>query len=215
VGAVKAIVVHRRPADGLREHVARLDVLPRRALSLPADGLESPSIAAFVELWGDEASLRASIAAWPAPASAWLVDELRPADAPRRWPSGAISPGARLVGSVHRKAGLDRAAFAHHWRTRHVEVAMAFTIPVWRYSQNVVLEVLARDPSAADASDASAGPEEDGFAVLHFRSRADLAARWADHPDEARRGAEDAARFMRVDRGWSVEMTETLWEAER
>ena len=29
------------------------------------------------------------------------------------------------------------------------------------------------------------------------------------------RGAEDAARFMRLDRGWSVEMTETLWEAER
>lgn len=202
MGTVKAILVHRGSDEGLRAFVSALDALPRRALSLPANRTEAPAITAFVELWGDADRLRRTIAHWPLPASAWLVDEFLPADAPRSWRAGEPSPGVRLVGSLHRKLGLDRETFALHWRTRHIEVSMAFTIPVWRYSQNVVVEALGPDDG------------EDGFAVLHFKTREDLAARWSRFPEEARRGAEDAAHFMRTDRGWSVEMTETLWEGQ-
>jgi len=222
MGAVKAILVHRQSVAGLREFVAGLDALPRRALSLPAPWVKTPAITAFVELWGDVDRLRASIADWPLRASAWLVDESLPADAPRTWRAGEPSPGVRLVGSLHRKPGLDRERFAEHWRTRHLEVSMAFTIPVWRYGQNVVVEALSGFGDADGDGDGhrhGEGDREgdgaiDGFAVLHFRSREDLAARWSRYPEEARRGAEDAARFMRTDRGWSVEMIEVLWDTD-
>ena len=206
---MKAILVHQfQPTEDLREQVAGLAVTPRRALSLPTiqgaaavgAAADAPAIAAFVELWGTHTALRAAIATWPAPVSAWLVDEHLPADAPRSWPAGGPSPGVRLVSSVYRKAGLDRSSFSHHWRTLHTEIAMSYTVPVWRYSQNVVVEVLRPDEG------------EDGFAVLHFRTAEDLAARWSRYPEEARRGAEDAALFMDPRRGWSVAMTETVWE---
>lgn len=200
----KLIVVQRGPAPvvaaALEEHLRALRALPRRALSLPRPEIARPPIAAFVELWGTLDVLRSVFEAWPAPASAWLVDERRPADAARTWSSGEPSPGLRLVGSVFRRADLDRAAFARYWHGPHAEVARAFTIPVWRYSQNVVVEAWGPDEG------------EDGFVVLHFRTPADLADRWALYPDEARRGAEDAARFMDPARGWSVVATETLWE---
>lgn len=205
----KAILVHAgsaataRTDSLLRDHLAALETLPRRALSLPSSDAPAPSIAAFVELWGTRRALRAAIAEWPEPAAAWLVDEFLPADAPRTWPSGQQSPGVRLVSSVFRRPELDRAAFAHHWRTRHAEIAMSYTIPVWRYGQNVVVEALGRHEG------------EDGFAVLHFRTREDLAARWAQYPEEARRGAQDAALFMDGNRGWSVTMMETLWKRDQ
>ncbi|MBK7948045.1 MAG: hypothetical protein IPK00_04750 [Deltaproteobacteria bacterium] len=196
----KLILVHRVPVPGLEEHLSALRALPRRALSTPLAELARPPVAAFVELWGPIEALRSAFEAWPAPGSAWLVDERRPADSPRTWPSGEPSPGVRLVGSVFRRAELDRAAFARSWHGPHTEVALAFTIPVWRYGQNVVREAWGADEG------------EDGFAVLHFRAPAELADRWARYPDEARRGAEDAARFMDASRGWNVVMTETLWE---
>jgi hypothetical protein len=196
---MKAILVHRLPVPGLREHLAGLEGLAMRALSLPTPDVRDPAVAAFVELWGEAEALRAVITDWPETASAWLVDEVLPADAKRSWPSGEASPGVRLVSSVHRKPGLERAAFARYWRTRHAEVALSYTIPVWRYSQNVVVESLGPDEG------------EDGFAVLHFRTHEELAARWTRHPEEARRGAEDAARFMDPSRAWSVTMVETSW----
>ena len=110
------------------------------------------------------------------------------------------------MSSVHRKPGLDREAFARHWRGPHAEIALSFTIPVWRYGQNVVVETWGQ----------AGGPEggEDGFAVLHFRTAEDLAERWAKHPEEARRGAEDAARFIDGTRGWSCVMREIAWETD-
>ena len=214
---MKAILVHSarselqpesQPGEYLGQHVAGLASIPRRALSLPVmsgmaavgTAADVSAITAFVELWGPDKALRAAVATWPTPISAWLVDESIPADAPRTWPVGEASPGVRLVSSVYRKQGLDRREFSHHWRTRHVEIAMSYTIPVWRYSQNVVVEVL------------RPGDGEDGFAVLHFRTAEDLAARWSRYPVEARRGADDASRFMDPGRGWSVAMIETVWE---
>lgn len=195
----KAILVQRSASSGLSRFVAELESVPKRALSLPVRP-EDAKIAAFVELWGEREALRSAIAGWPTPVSAWLVDEFLPARAARTWPVGETSPGVRLVSSVHRRSSLDRAAFADYWRTRHTEVAMSYTVPVWHYSQNVVVEALAPDDG------------EDGFAVLHFRSHEELVARWAQFPQEALRGAEDAANFMDTTRGWSVEMTERCWE---
>jgi hypothetical protein len=206
----KAILVHRHPVPELAACVAGLEACPRRALSEIAaaragsNGASSAptasTIAAFVELWGPADALRAIVARWPEAPSAWLVEETRPADAPRTWPSGTPSPGLRMVSSVFRRPGLSRAAFADHWRTRHAAIAMSFSVPIWRYGQNVVIEALRGDGG------------EDGFAVLHFRTAQDLAARWAEHPDEAERGREDAAQFMEQERGWNAIMTETLWE---
>ncbi|MEZ4278427.1 MAG: hypothetical protein R3F21_02275 [Myxococcota bacterium] len=210
-GLAKAILVHRQAVPGLATYVAGLDAFPRRALSetaaAPDASIGAPPaapvamVAAFVELWGEAEALRAAVACWPEAASAWLVEETRPADAPRSWPSGSPSPGLRRVSSVFRRPGLARAAFAEHWRTRHAAIAMSFTVPIWRYGQNVVVEALRGDGG------------EDGFAVLHFRTARELAARWAEHPDEAQRGREDAAQFMDLARGFDAIMTETLWEA--
>lgn len=207
----KAILVHRHPAPGLAAYVAGLDAFSRRALSVieapPAGSVGAPSeptastAAAFIELWGPADALRAIVARWPEAPSAWLVEETRLADAPRSWPSGTRSPGLRMVSSVFRRPEFTRAAFAERWRTRHAEVAMSFSVPIWRYEQNVVIEALRGDGG------------EDGFAVLHFRTAQDLGARWADHPDESRRGREDAEQFMALERGWNAIMTETLWEA--
>lgn len=209
----KAILVHREAAPELATYVAGLDGFPRRALSVVAAAADAsvspptspeaaPTAAAFVELWGPVDALRAAVARWPESPSAWLVEEARPADALRTWPSGTPSPGVRMVSSVFRRPELSRAAFSECWFRQHVAIAMAFTVPIWRYGQNVVIEALRGDGG------------EDGFAVLHFRTARDLAARWAEHPEEARRGREDAARFMDLERGWSAIMTETLWEAE-
>ena len=196
----KLSLVQRDPVADLGPHLAALASLPKRALSTPTPALASPAIAAFVELWGSREALRAAFADWPSPARAWLVEETLAADAARTWPSGVSSPGVRLVSSVHRRPDLDRSAFAAHWHGPHTAIALAYSVPVWRYGQNVVVEAW--------------GPEdgEDGFAVLHFRTGEDLVARWADHPGEAQRGAEDAARFMDRTRGWTVTMTETIWE---
>lgn len=210
-GLAKAILVHRRVVPGLATYVAGLEAFPRRALSETAAAPGAPigaraalpasTAAAFVELWGEADALRAAVARWPEAASAWLVEEARIADAARTWPCGTPSPGVRRVSSVFRRPGLSRAAFAEHWRTRHAAIAMSFTVPIWRYGQNVVVEALRGDGG------------EDGFAVLHFRTARELAARWAEHPDEAQRGREDAARIMDLERGWDAIMTETLWEA--
>ncbi len=206
----KAILVHRHPLPELAQYVAGLDAFSLRALSeSAADSAFSIGVpsappastaAEFVELWGTADALRAAVARWPEAPSAWLVEESRIAEAPRTWPSGTPSPGVRMVSSVFRRPELSRAAFAERWRTQHAAIAMSFTVPIWRYEQNVVVEQLRGDGG------------EDGFAVLHFRTARDLAARWADHPDEARRGREDAAQFMDLERGWNAIMKETLWE---
>ena len=72
---MKAILVHREPVPGLSDHLARLEALPMRALSVPAKETPPAAVAAFVELWGPVEALRAAVSLWPEPVSAWLVDE--------------------------------------------------------------------------------------------------------------------------------------------
>ena len=105
-----------------------------------------------------------------------------------------------MVSSLHRRTGISRAAFAAHWLGPHTRVSRSYTVPVWHYNLNVVVEALTPESG------------EDGFVGMHFESREQMRARWADHPEEAARGAEDAARFMDAPRSATIVAVETVWE---
>ena len=194
----KGIVISEGSGAFLTEHVAQLG-LPRRALSLPLAPGEASDLACFVELWGDLRAVRSVIDAWPRSARAWLVREIVPIAYSRTWPSGERSPGVRLVSTIHRREDLSRDEFERHWRGPHTLVARSYTVPVWNYVQNVVVERLGRDSG------------EDGFVGMHFQAPEELARRWQAYPEEAARGAEDAAKFMNVDRSISMTASETVW----
>jgi len=199
MGDVKGIVLSQGPTAPLSRHVAGLD-LARRALSTPLTTEAAESGPAFVELWGAEATLRSLVASWPFAARAWLVREHAPMAYARTWPSGSPSPGVRMVSALHRHPEITRAAFEAHWLGPHTRVAKSYTVPVWHYNQNVVVEALTEHDG------------EDGFVGMHFETRAQFEARWADYPEEAARGAEDAARFMDGSRSVSLLTQETVWE---
>jgi hypothetical protein len=196
----KATLVATAPAAELARHVGAL-ALPRRAINLPADPdvAPPPAFHAFIELWGNESAIRTVVKSWPFPARAWLVTEHSPLRYERSWPSGTPSPGVRLVSSLFRRVDLTRAAFADHWLGPHALVARSYTVPVWHYNQNVVIEALTPDS------------DEDGFVGMHFETRDQMQARWRDHPAEAARGAKDAALFMDVSRTVSLVTVETVW----
>ena len=195
----KAILISNEATDGLAAHIARLD-LPRRGISLPLEGSSERAFGSFVELWGENDILRRTIASWPFSARAWLVEEHIPVEYERTWASGEPSPGVRLISSIHRRDGMSRAEFEDYWLGPHTEVARSYTVAVWHYNQNIVVEPLTPDSG------------EDGFVGMHFRNAEQLRARWQDHPAEAAAGARDAARFMMVDRSLSITAIETVWE---
>jgi hypothetical protein len=190
--------IHPSPSS-LETYVGALG-LPRRALSLPASSDPPPDFPSFIELWGGEEELREAVACWPFEVGAWLVEEHRPKRYGRDWPSGARSPGPRMVSILHRRPDLSREAFAAHWLGPHTRVALSYTIPFCDYNQNVVVEALANDGG------------EDGFVGMHFETRAQMEARWSAHPKEAARGAADAERFMDTSRNPTVVMIETVWD---
>ena len=195
----KAILISGGPRKELTRHVASLE-LPRRACSLPVDPEAGTSLPSFVELWGETARLRQTVVSWPFAIRAWLVSEHVPLAYDRTWPSGDPSPGVRMISSIHRRQGMSRADFQAYWLGPHTEVAQSYTIPVWHYNQNIVIESLTPDS------------DEDGFVGMHFRSAEDMRARWQEHPTEAKAGARDAANFMAVDRSLSITAVETVWD---
>ena len=195
----KVIVVSRDPEAGLAAHVAALTWL-RRALSLPLAPDRPDALPSFVELWGEERELRRAVASWPFPARAWLVAEHTPVDYERTWPSGTPSPGVRMVSNLFRRPGTSRREFEAHWLGPHARIARSYTVPVWRYSQNVVVRALTGHDG------------EDGFVGMHFRTPEQLESRWAEHPDETERGAADAALFLDVTRSVSLHARETVWD---
>jgi hypothetical protein len=196
--ANKVVLVSEASGEELAQYVADL-ALARRALSLPIESEASTSLPNYVELWGDEGALRIFVADWPYPARAWLVAETVPVAYERTWSSGMASPGLRMVSTIHRREGLSRDDFRAHWLGPHTAVAKSYTVPVWHYDQNVVVEAIGHDSG------------EDGFVGMHFRRAEDLRARWQEYPEEAARGAEDAARFMSVERSLSMTAVETVW----
>jgi len=195
----KAIVVGRDPEEALPAHVSALRGL-RRALCLPLAPDPPAELPSFTELWGEERRVRSAVASWPFAARAWLVAEHTPVDYERTWPSGTQSPGVRMVSSLFRRPGSSRREFEAHWLGPHLRIARSYTVPVWRYDQNVVVEALCGDGG------------EDGFVGMHFRTPEELESRWADHPEEAKRGAEDAALFLDLARSISLRARETVWD---
>jgi hypothetical protein len=197
----KSIVLSQGPDEALQSYVASL-ALPRRAISLSLTPDPPSALPSFIELWGEDCEVRSVVAGWPFPARAWLVAEHVPIAYERSWASGTPSPGVRMVSSLYRRPGWSRGAFEAYWLGPHTEVAASYTVPVWHYNQNVVVEALTEHSG------------EDGFVGMHFQSVEQLEARWADHPAEAARGAEDAAQFMDVPRSDSIHARETVWERE-
>jgi hypothetical protein len=197
----KAIVIGDAAADELRAAVAALD-LPRRAISLPIEPAAPPAFRSFIELWGECGALREAALDWPFPVRAWLVTEHVPLVYDRSCPSGEASPGMRMISTIHRRDGMSLRDFAEHWLGPHTSVAKSYTVPVWHYNQNVVVEAL------TPGSDES----PDGFVGMHFESAEAMRSRWQDHPAEAARGAGDAARFMNLERSVSFTAIETVWE---
>ncbi len=195
----KAILISSGSTEALISHVASLE-LPRRACSLPVDPETGTSLPSFIELWGETDRLRPIVASWPVVVRAWLVAEHVPVAYDRSWPSGDPSPGVRMISSIHRREGMSRAEFEAYWLGPHTEVARSYTIPVWHYNQNVVIESL------------TPGCDADGFVGMHFRSAEELRARWQEHPTEAAAGARDAANFMALDRSLSITAIETVWD---
>jgi hypothetical protein len=128
------------------------------------------------------------------------VDEREIVTAARDWPLGTPTPGEHMVSLVTRAASFTREAFAAYWRDVHAPVAMSFTILPSAYAQYVTRRSLFGETT-----------EPDGVMVMHFRTADDRANRWAKHPDEAARGAADAAVFMDMTRATSVLMHETIW----
>ena len=129
------------------------------------------------------------------------VDTRTIASYERTWKLRSPSPGERMVTLVHRTAGTSRDDFARHWRDVHAPIAMSFTINPSSYTQNVtVRQLLGRRP------------EPDGVMVMHFLDPAHRVDRWSSHPDEAARGAADAATFMDMNAAMTAVMHETIWK---
>jgi uncharacterized protein (TIGR02118 family) len=80
---------------------------------------------------------------------------------------------------------MGHAAFADHWLTRHVPLAIEHHPQLVKYVTNVVDQKL------------SAGGEDwDGFAELHFASLADATERMFPSAESERIVREDIARFL-------------------
>jgi hypothetical protein len=127
------------------------------------------------------------------------VDERPIVTTDRTWPLASPTPGEQMVSLVTRAPSFTRDAFAAYWRDVHAPVALSFTILPSVYTQYVTRRSWFGDD------------EPDGVFLMHFLSAQDRADRWARHPDEAARGATDAAVFMDLARASSALMRETIW----
>jgi uncharacterized protein (TIGR02118 family) len=98
---------------------------------------------------------------------------------------GQRSSGVKLICPVRRREGMSHEAFVEHWLTRHVPIALEHHPQLVKYVTNVV------DRKLADG-----GEEWDGFAELHFASRADATERMFPSAESERIVREDIARFL-------------------
>lgn len=197
--------VHPGVVDDVMRRLAADTRVTGAASNLPVRPADEVPFHALVEVWSSprdlDAVVRAAVEAFaPATVDAYEVVEHRPVDEPVTARRGQPSPGVRMVSLCRRSTGMGREEFARYWRDAHAPVAMSFTVPIRRYSQNVVVRTVT-----------AGAPDLDGIAWLHFHSEAEMRTRYADHPDEAARGAADARRFMDLDGAQAVTMVETVW----
>ena len=179
---------------GTADVFARLLAIPglrRCASSVRVDvpGAFPPGLGAVLEAWTDPSVERGDVtrsleALWPTAGilTAVSVEEFEPIALPST-PIGAPTPGLRMLSLCHRRAGLTPQAFREYWLGPHAAVAQSFSVALMAYQQNVVLECLHGQPV-------------DGIASMHFRSFEHFRERYQDHPEDAARGAADAARFL-------------------
>jgi hypothetical protein len=118
----------------------------------------------------------------------------------RDWEPGTRTPGERVVTVVERKPGMWRDDFDRYWREVHTGVALSYAVAPWAYIQYLTMRSLL-----------PGGVEPDGALVMHFRSGEERRSRYEDHPDDAARGAADAAVFMDMERTRMTLMHETIW----
>jgi uncharacterized protein (TIGR02118 family) len=90
-----------------------------------------------------------------------------------------------MICPVRRREGMSREAFAEHWLTRHVPLAIEHHPQLVRYVTNVVAERLSES-----------APDWDGFAELHFATMEDATERMFPSPESERIVREDIARFL-------------------
>lgn len=142
-------------------------------------------VSTLVEIWGAGAPQLAAAIPTEALHGAWQVEPADPVPSPIPHGETGAVPGLRLVSLCKRIDGIDRASFARHWHGEHRAIALSFAVLPAGYRQDVVSAVLH-------------GPAIDGVAGLHFLSREHVAQRYTAHPEDAARGARDAARFLDV-----------------
>jgi hypothetical protein len=172
-------------------------------VSLADPGHRPAAFSALVEAWGHGArDAAAALVERCAPGSlrAWVVDEALPLAVPYAPPSGEPTPGVRMLTLCRRRPGIARERFARAWREEHTRVALSFTVAPRGYGQDVVVENLV----------APGDDDVDGIASFYFESYAEFEARYTGHPEEAARGAADAARFMDLARCESAFAIETV-----
>lgn len=191
------VVLHVEAASsptGIAGVLARLLAIPglrRCASSVRVDvpGAFPPGLGAVLEAWTDPSVERGDVsrsleALWSTGGilSAVSVEEFEPIALPPA-PIGEPTPGLRMLSLCQRHAGLTPQAFREYWIGPHAAVAQSFSVALMAYQQNVVLECLHGQPI-------------DGIASMHFRSFEHFRERYQDHPEDAARGAADAARFL-------------------
>ncbi len=114
-----------------------------------------------------------------------------------RWGLGEPTPGIGTIYGVARASRMTAAEFHEHWATTHRPLALRHHVGMWDYRQVSVVEPL------TDAS-----PDYDGFAIVQFPNRADMATRFFDGDDGKRVIRADAARFTDAHRSDMVLMRE-------
>lgn len=207
------ILAHAAESHELRDLSALVSTLDDRgpitrlavSTALPTDASPPSPLQALVELTVTRDALPALTAQLgaldPTRHTVLEVDTRTIASYERTWELRSPSPGERMVTLVHRKVGTSRDEFARHWRDVHAPIAMSFTINPSGYTQNVTVRQLLGQH-----------PEPDGVMVMHFLDPAHRIHRWSTHPDEAARGAADAATFMDMAAATTAVMRETIWK---
>jgi uncharacterized protein (TIGR02118 family) len=117
----------------------------------------------------------------------------------RGWPDGTASPGIKRIPFLRRRAGMTREDFAAHWSDVHAPLARRHHPSLWRYVQNVVLDVVT--PGA---------PPVDGIAELSYRSSTDMHERHFDSEQGRVVISRDVQRFIDVSRSERIVATEHI-----
>jgi uncharacterized protein (TIGR02118 family) len=200
-GPVKVVcVVHDAPIH------AGADLLPgASAVALHAPEPDEPpeqpdDVTGVVTAWFDHPPSLDEIApAFPgARLDVYAVDERVRIEYERDWADGVAAPGVERISFVRALPGLTRAEMAAHWGDVHWPIARVHHPALWRYVQNVVLEVLTPE-----------SPDVDGIAQLTFRTVTDLRDRFYDSDAGKQVVADDVAKFLDRGAGWRILARET------